>query len=104
MAVAGLNGVDGMRKEQRKSVGRSARIELDDKRRLHCLIANISTGGALLLVRDSEYLPKTFLLIDVFTEMSRRVAIVWTGSHRAGVRFLDTSPNLDHLEFGRRRA
>jgi hypothetical protein len=92
-----------MRKEQRKIVARSASIDLGDKGTVNCRIADMSRGGALLLVSDSEWLPKSFPLIDIFARMKRPVGVAWTASNRAGVRFLDASAEPDHTEFGRRR-
>ncbi|RUO98606.1 PilZ domain-containing protein [Hyphomicrobium sp.] len=82
-----------MRKEERQPVSRPARIELDDGKSLACRIADVSSGGALLLVPDSEWLPKTFILHETFTNTRRRVQVRWTSPNRVGVRYIDPPPS-----------
>ena len=93
-----------MRKEERKTVNRSGRIDLGEKGIENCRIANTSNDGALLIVKYAEYLPKTFRLTDIFEGVRRPVRVAWTGSDRAGVRFLDASARPGNNVFGRRRA
>lgn len=78
-----------MRKEERKPVSRAARIELDSGRSLPCRITDVSSGGALLTVPDSEWLPKTFVIHDTFSDTRRQVQVMWTSPDRAGVRYID---------------
>ena len=56
-----------------------------------------------MLVEHSEWLPKTFLLIDKFTGNARQVRLAWTGSNRAGVRYLDAGARAAPNGFGRRK-
>jgi hypothetical protein len=92
-----------MRKEQRVTVGRPGRIDLGEDRFIACRICNISPGGALLLVENSELLPATFALTDVFATTKRRVRIAWRGGDHIGVRFLDPlAPKPAVLTFGKR--
>ena len=91
-----------MRKETRQSVHRWARIELGDNRSLGCRICNMSNGGALLRVQNVKSLPKTFALTDIIAGTTRRVAIVWIGRDRVGVRFLEEPPKPKPKAFGRR--
>jgi hypothetical protein len=81
-----------MRKEERKPVSRPARLELGEGKVVPCRIADLSSGGALLMVSDSEWLPKTFILYDTFSDTRRQVQLMWTSPNRAGVRYLDRNP------------
>ena len=78
-----------MRRDERQSVSRPARIDLGDGNLLPCRIADVSAGGALLFITNGEWLPKTFVLIDTFNNTRREVRVVWTADNRVGVRFLD---------------
>ncbi len=82
-----------MRKQTRTPVSRPARIELEDGKSISCRIADVSTRGALLIVSDAEWLPKHFMLADIFRGIRRQVRIVWTSPHRAGIEFLDDDPS-----------
>jgi hypothetical protein len=78
-----------MRKEERKPVSRPAKIELGEGQVLTCRIADTSRGGALLLVENSEWLPKSFVIHDTFSGSRRRVRVKWTSPNRAGVQYVD---------------
>lgn len=78
-----------MRKEERQPVSRPARIELGEGRSLACRIADTSRGGALLVVPDSEWLPKSFIVYDTFSDTRRMVQVRWTSPNRVGVRYID---------------
>ncbi|AGK57793.1 hypothetical protein HYPDE_30593 [Hyphomicrobium denitrificans 1NES1] len=93
-----------MRREERQGVSRPARIELGDGKKLTCRIADVSSGGALLLVQDGEWLPKVFELVDTFANTRRTVRVVWASTSRLGVRFVSgraTQPKKPS-GFGRR--
>ena len=81
-----------MRKEPRQPVARTARIKLDGNRVLTCRISNLSSSGALLVIEDTEWLPKTFDLFDVFAGTTRQVRLAWRKPGCVGVRFLDDPP------------
>jgi hypothetical protein len=93
-----------MRKEERQQARRPARIELGNGQTQTCRIANVSRGGALLLIPDSEWLPKEFKLVDTFTGTRREVRVVWTASNRAGVQYVSGSaaPAKRQSGFGKR--
>ena len=93
-----------MRTEKRQQVGRPARIEVEGGNIIACRIANLSPGGALLLVSESEWLPPVFDLVDVFANSRRTVRVAWAFSARAGVRFLTVglAPNRKSGTFGKR--
>ena len=76
------------RREPRQEVSRPARIEIGDGRIVMCRIANIARRGALLLVDESEWLPKFFELFDKFSGSRWEAQVMWTSQNRAGVRFL----------------
>ena len=69
-------------------MGRPARVELGNGLIQTCRIANVSRGGALLIVPDSQWLPKDLNLIDAFKGTRRRVRVVWTAPNRAGVQYV----------------
>lgn len=94
-----------MRKETRQPVSRPGRIETDDGKTFACRIADISTGGALLLIPDGEWLPKQFALVDVFQGTRREVCVRWTAPNKIGVAFIGggaTGPKKP-TGFGKRR-
>ncbi|HML28863.1 MAG TPA: PilZ domain-containing protein [Hyphomicrobium sp.] len=95
-----------MRKEERQPVSRPARIELGEGRSIACRIADTSRGGALLLVPDSEWLPKSFALYDTFSDTRRLVQVMWTSPYRSGVRYIDPARTVSAVRkptgFGKR--
>jgi hypothetical protein len=93
-----------MRKWDRQKVGRPARVELGNGLTQTCLIANVSRGGALLIVPDSEWLPKDLNLIDAFKGTRRQVHVVWTAPNRAGVQYVGgrIAPAKKRTGFGKR--
>lgn len=78
-----------MRKHERQQVSRPARIEIPDGEALQCRIGNISPGGALLLLQEVDELPNVFHLLDLTSDVRRKVRKVWTGPNRAGVEYID---------------
>ena len=83
-----------MRREERTSCNLNARVELGERGSISCRIGNISRSGALVIVPNAEYLPRKFELLDVFAGTVRPATIVWWGSQRAGIRFLDEKPEI----------
>jgi len=81
-----------MRKQDRQPVSRPAQIELGDGKWLSCRVADVSEGGSLLIVPDSEWLPKSFVLHDTFLNTRRQVQVMWTSPNRAGVRYIGGAP------------
>ncbi len=81
-----------MRKETRQPVSRPGRIETDEGKTFSCRIADLSSGGALLLISNGEWLPKQFALVDIFNNTKRYVRIMWTSPDRIGVTFVGGSP------------
>jgi hypothetical protein len=98
------------RREERQSVSRPARIELGDGSVFQCRIANVSRGGALLLVPESELLPAIFHVVDLFSDTRREVRNVWISPGRVGVSYIDIGdghfgkPVRKQLGFGKRGA
>ncbi|MBS0253006.1 MAG: PilZ domain-containing protein [Proteobacteria bacterium] len=78
-----------MRREERKPVSRPAKIELGEGQVLSCRIADTSRGGALLLIENAEWLPKSFVINDTFSGTRRRVRVRWTSPNRVGVQYVD---------------
>jgi PilZ domain len=94
-----------MRKETRQPVSRPGRIETEDGNTLPCRIADISKGGALLLIPDGEWLPKQFVLVDVFQGTRRQVRVRWAAPDKVGVAFIgdDAPARKKPTGFGKRR-
>jgi len=90
-----------MRRQERQNVSRPARIDFGNGNVLACRIADISAGGALLLVENTEWMPKTFVLIDAFAKTRREVRVAWTSANRVGVRFVGGG-GMKPMGFGRR--
>jgi hypothetical protein len=90
-----------MRREERQNVSRPARIDFGNGNVVTCRIADVSAGGALLLIENNEWMPKRFVLIDAFTKTRREVRVAWASSNRVGVRFVDGGRSKP-LGFGRR--
>ncbi len=97
-----------MRRDERQSVNRAARIELADGKTFQCRIANVSRGGALLLVPDSETLPRFFHVVDLSLDEKREVRNVWAERGRVGVSYIDSGsahfgrPVKKQATFGKR--
>ncbi|HEX6840279.1 MAG TPA: PilZ domain-containing protein [Stellaceae bacterium] len=75
------------RRHERQSGLWSAHLETTSGQRLHCLLFDVSQGGARLRVDEPVAVD------DILTLVSRRfgtrgVRIVWTGPRQAGIRFL----------------
>lgn len=81
-----------MRRETRQPVSRPGRIETDEGKTFLCRIADLSTGGALLLISNGEWLPKQFALVDIFHNTKRQARIKWVSPDRIGVAFVDGGP------------
>jgi hypothetical protein len=89
-------------RDRREIVSRPARAELGVDRFLSCRIANLSRGGALILIANADWLPREFELMDIFLKTTRRVRVAWSGSTSAGVKFLDPPVKPARAAFGRR--
>jgi hypothetical protein len=94
-----------MRRETRQPVSRPGRLELGNGKTVSCRIADLSRGGALLLVPDGEWLPQAFALVDIFQNTKREVRVVWTAPNKIGVKFIgdDTPAVKKPTGFGKRR-
>ncbi len=94
-----------MRKESRQPVSRPGRIETREGQKLACRIADISTGGALLLISHGEWLPKEFVLVDIFQGTKREVQVVWAAPERVGVKYIgeDRPTTKRTTGFGKRK-
>ena len=79
------------RQGRRQSLAHAATIaRLEDSTHVaDCMVRDVSAGGARLLVKDPETLPRSFLLlISQSGNVSRRCEVVWTRHNQVGVRFL----------------
>jgi PilZ domain-containing protein len=93
------------RKEPRQAVSRAAAILWANKR-LPCRITNVSRGGAMLLVKNPDWLPRTFDVMDTFSGKKRRASVAWVEGNKIGVRFhaaADLVPDPIRLGFGKRQ-
>jgi PilZ domain-containing protein len=96
------------RRDDRQAVNRPARIELEGGKTYPCRIADISRGGALLLIPDSDSLPAVFQILDLHENTKREVRKVWTRPNRAGVAYTDSedqkfgNPVRSPITFGKR--
>jgi hypothetical protein len=94
------------RKEPRQAVSRAATILYGDKR-VPCRMANVSRTGAKLRVKNPDWLPNGFEVLDTFSGKKRRAKIVWIEGENVGIRFHDAAPVVPDqivLVFGRREA
>ena len=82
-----------MRKDERTTCIHDARIVLATGSSISCRIANISGGGAQLLLDNAQQLPSHFGLNDVGAATVHPVSLVWISKRRAGVKFLDNFPS-----------
>jgi hypothetical protein len=81
------------RKTQRHAVSGRARISVPGLVVGHCLVADISEGGARIVVEGTQ-VPETFLLS--FEEIdgdngSRECRVAWRLDNEIGVEFVDTA-------------
>ena len=90
------------RKSIRRKVNEPARIVYDCGHVVSCQIRDISTTGAMIVMRDSRPLPPEFRLEDS-SSTSRKIRLVWQAFSRAGVRFIDWARSQPRSGFGKRR-
>jgi hypothetical protein len=93
------------RKEPRQRVNRPATIVVG-KNRIPCKIGDVSRAGARLLIRNPEWLPKSFEVEDTFSGTRRRATVAWIEGKCLGVRFEREAELVAHrpaLAFGRRK-
>jgi hypothetical protein len=82
-----------MRREQRKNPRRPIRYNAwvvlgHRKRRLRCIVHDVSVGGARLEITKAEELPDAFMLMLTGSgEASRWCRAVWRTSDQIGVHF-----------------
>jgi hypothetical protein len=70
-------------------------------------MANVSRTGAMLRVKNPDWLPNGFEVVDTFSGKKRRATIVWIEGKNVGIRFHDAvaiTPDQIVLVFGRRQA
>ncbi|HWU79393.1 MAG TPA: PilZ domain-containing protein [Caulobacter sp.] len=53
-----------------------------------CAFADVSEGGARIVVGKGAMLPRDVILVDPATGFSHRVAVVWRSETEIGVRFV----------------
>jgi hypothetical protein len=71
---------------------------------LPCRIRDISAGGARLRVECSGWLPVGFDLHDSFSNVKRKVRVVWKKPTSVGVSIVGEELNVGQTGFGRRRS
>jgi hypothetical protein len=75
---------------------KSARISIDPRTSaLDCIVRNLSSGGALLLV-SSLAVPDRFDLIFTTSRARHACRVAWRGSDRVGVEFGNQFPGSAH--------
>ena len=89
------------RTEPRLPASRRAKILFGTTGSMDCRICDVSSGGALLQLRGSAWMPRTFLLKDS-AGPPRQVVVVWEGTNHIGVRFTDRSAWAKPQGFGQR--
>ncbi|MGI9353160.1 MAG: PilZ domain-containing protein [Rhizobiaceae bacterium] len=76
------------RAHPRKSCNRHAELQMNGFCFAQCVIKDISTGGAKLLVEASEWMPGTFELFDSDTNVRFTAQRVWNRFDIMGVKFI----------------
>jgi PilZ domain len=76
------------RKEKRQRVFKAASISFEHSATIHCIVRNVSDGGALLEVESSIGIPNTFTLFLKPGRLKRSCEVVWRSAKNIGIRFL----------------
>jgi PilZ domain len=85
-----LSRVRELRNKRRMAAQLAVHLELEDEQAFtHCIMTDISDGGAKLLFLSDIQIPDTFMLHLGGADQARwRCEIVWRGAREAGVRFV----------------
>ena len=81
------------RKWRRKPIGADGFLYTFDGQRIGpCQVRDVSAGGAMLVLSNSEELPGQFVLaLSRNGQVRRHCQMVWNTAKHAGVRFTGTS-------------
>jgi len=88
---------------------RPAKVSFGGVGSMPCVICDVSLGGAGLSVPGPRWVLNGFELGDVFSGVTRKVAVVWRDEAAMGVRFVDEGDwpkaprRVVTTTFGRRR-
>jgi hypothetical protein len=87
---SGLARIRERRNARRMAARLLVQVELEDSQQFaHCVMTDISDGGAKLLFSSDIQIPDTFMLHLGGADQARwRCEIVWRGAREAGVRFV----------------
>jgi hypothetical protein len=76
-----------LRRAERESTYKAARIGTGPRATLHCGVRNLSATGACLRVDDPQDVPDSFNLVFDSGEPSRVCRVMWRSARQIGVRF-----------------
>jgi hypothetical protein len=78
---------ENKRSDQRQRVLKSGRIVLDDLNGFDCILRDVSTTGAKLIVKKPDDVPDTFRLLISADSSIRPVKVMWRKPDSVGVHF-----------------
>jgi len=79
--------VSDRRISPRKKFDRNVTLSLNGNPLGHCIIKDISQGGAMLLFAHGSWMPSEFEITDLISRENHRVTRIWTRDQLMGVRF-----------------
>ncbi|MGE0409467.1 MAG: PilZ domain-containing protein [Amphiplicatus sp.] len=85
-AVAAAKG-RAKRAEERQSVFRFARLFLSDRHEVKCIVKDLSSRGAKIVLEGSHPLPSRVVLKIDQTGVTKNAAVVWQKELEAGLAF-----------------
>lgn len=62
-----------------------------------CLIRDVSPGGAKIVVRRTQMIPRSLYLIAVKERLAHRAEVVWLNVPARGLKFVDTYRLNDNI-------
>lgn len=75
------------RKVSRRRVNKFANLEIDETSAIPCVVKNLSESGALIMVRDTTYVPDEIVLAIPEDGFRRRAVLKWRRARSIGVMF-----------------
>lgn len=77
------------RKEDRRRVLKTGKIEIGNKTIVECTIRNLNSTGAKLQVADTYWVPENFILHIVNEDIRRACIVRWRSEVDLGIKFVD---------------
>lgn len=76
------------RSEERRTVYRFARLVLPDRSVVKCIMKDVSTGGAKIVIEGNIAMPSRVLLKVDQTGQTKRARVAWQNETEVGLQFI----------------